>query len=213
MQNDGVKFYQVFKFGDTVGVNRLSLTDVLSANFLGLIVMIALLGVLASIVPIILLLFYCLLVLGANWEEMQLNRIRVNIFAIFGYVYFMIDYHFGFIGWLFFNTMFGADFVDKLCYINTALFILNILLMFFGNNLFVKIEHSLGRLLAFGVILFLSSKVLLPIGKALSPIITTQYVPKPGDGILDEEMVEPDERGIDDYNYQQSDDNEYIGQD
>lgn len=206
MGNDGIKFYQVFGFGGTIAVNGLSFSELIMVNFGTLIVMVLLLGVLASIFPIIMLLAYAILVMAGNWEQMQLDRVRVNIFAIIGYIYFMIDYHFGFVGWMFFYTTFGPGFVDKLCYINTALFLLNVLLMFFGNRVFNQIEYGLVRLVAFAIILFLSSKVLLPIGKAISPSITTQYVPKPGDGVLDDEKpIEEettDEEEIDDLDQQ-----------
>jgi hypothetical protein len=229
MENDGIKFYQVFGFGGTIGVNKLTFSDLIMVKGGTLIVMILLLGVLASIFPIIMLFVYAFLLLFGNWEQMQLDRVRVNIFAIAGYVYFMIDYHFGFVGWLFFYKMFGAEFVDKLCYINTALVILNILLMFFGNRLFNEIQHGIVRLAAFAFILFLSNKILIPIGKSLSPAITTQYIPKPGDGVMDdvesvedpnqEEMMDLDdeiekhEHGRGNYNYQQPNDDEYIGRD
>ena len=206
MGNDGIKFYQVFGFGGTIAVNGLSFSELIMVNFGTLIVMILLLGVLASIFPIIMLLPYAMVVIGGNWEQMQLDRVRVNIFAIIGYIYFMIDYHFGFIGWMFFYSTFGPQFVDKLCYFNTALLLLNIFLMFFGNRIFNQINNGLVRLVAFGIILFLSSKVLLPIGKSLSPAITSQYVPKPGDGILDEEKTieedTNDEEEIDDLDQQ-----------
>jgi hypothetical protein len=189
MGNDGIKFYQVFGFGGTIAVSGLTFSELIMVNFGTLIVMILLLGVIASIFPIIMLLFYAMVVMAGNWEQMQLDRVRVNIFAIIGYIYFMIDYHFGFVGWMFFYTSFGPGFVDKLCYLNTALFLLNVFLMFFGNRIFNQINNGLVRLVAFGVILFLSSKVLLPMGKALAPAITSQYVPKPGDGMLDDENV------------------------
>jgi hypothetical protein len=185
-----MKFYQVFGFAGTIAVNELTFSEIIMVNGGSLIFTILLLGVLASILPILMLLPYAIVVMAGNWEQMQLDRVRVNIFAIAGYIYFMFDYHFGFVGWIFFHTMFGAEFVDKLCYINTALFILNILLMFFGNRIFNQIDNGLVRLAAFGVILFLSSKVLLPIGKALSPVITTQYVPKPGEGVIKDEVID-----------------------
>lgn len=185
-----MKFYQVFGFAGTIAVNELTFSEIIMVNGGSLIFTILLLGVLASILPILMLLPYAMVVMVGNWEQMQLDRVRVNIFAIAGYIYFMFDYHFGFVGWIFFHTMFGAEFVDKLCYINTALFILNILLMFFGNRIFNQIDNGLVRLVAFGVILFLSSKVLLPMGKALSPVITKQYVPKPGEGVIKDEVID-----------------------
>jgi hypothetical protein len=191
-----MKFYQVFGFAGTIAVNELTFSEIIMVNGGSLIFTILLLGILASILPILMLLPYALVVMGGNWEQMQLDRVRVNIFAIAGCIYFMFDYHFGFVGWIFFHTMFGAEFVDKLCYINTALLLLNILLMFLGNRIFNQIDNGFVRLAALCVILFLSSKVLLPMGKALSPVITKQYVPKPGEGVIkDEEEVIDESNG------------------
>jgi hypothetical protein len=233
MGNDGVKFYQVFKFGGTIGVNSLTFSELLMVNGGTLIVMMLLLGVLAFIFPILMLLMYTILILSGNWEQNQINRVRVNIFAIIGYIYFMIDYHFGFIGWGSFYIMFGAEFIDKLCYVNTGLLLLNILLMFFGNKLFNEIESGYSRLSVFILILFLSSKILVPIGKSLTPLIITQHVPKPDDDIVviinngkyestesDEDMMDEDMMDLDDEiekhengrnNYNEPD--EYIGRD
>lgn len=200
MDNNGFKFYQIFGFGGTVAVNGLSFSDLIMVNFGTLIVMILLFGLLAFLFPLLMLFMYIILLLVDNWEETQLNRVRVNILAIIGYIYFMIDYHFGFVGWIFFYTMCGPGFVEKLCYVNTGLFILNVLLIFFGNRIFNQIRYGIVRFAVFGAILFLSSKVLLPMGEALSPVIAKQYVPKPGDGILEEEdttETTPQEEEID----------------
>ena len=91
--------------------------------------------------------------------------------------------------------------------------------MFLGNRIFNQIDNGFVRLIALCVILFLSSKVLLPMGKALSPVITKQYVPKPGEGVIKDEeevidesndeekldgldqQIEDFERGRGNYNY------------
>lgn len=99
----------------------------------------------------------------------------------------MVDYHFGFFGWRIFHSLFGGEFVDKLCYINTGIFILNILLMFFGNKIFEKSGGFLIRLVAYCIILFLSNKVLVPIGKSLVSSMISQHIPKPGELMLDKD--------------------------
>jgi len=225
MENNGLKFYQIFKFGGTIGVNSLSFGELITINFGTLIVMIILLGLLASLFPIIMLLAYGLLVLVGNWEQMQLDRIRANILSMVGYVYFMIDYHYGFIGWGVFNSFGGSKFVDEFCYLNTAIFIFNVFLFFIGNNIINKMNLGIARLGIFIAFLFFGYKILVPVGSVLSPIITKQHMPKPTEekinndadeeydgGSLEEEM-EDFERGRGNYNYDTTPDSDEIIED
>lgn len=181
MEDNKINFYQIFKFGGTIGVNKMDLSDVLFANFMTLIVMILLIGTLATLVPFFILILYTLSVILGSWDEMDEQRIMMNLISIIGYVYFMIDYHFGFLGWRFFHTFLGTELVDKFCYINTGLFLFNVLLLFYGNKIFKSVGLPIGRLLVFIVMLFIGYKVLVPIGGVLAPLITKQYVPKPSE--------------------------------
>jgi hypothetical protein len=171
-----MKFYDIFRFGDTIGVNELTFGDVIMGKLLAIVIMIGILGSLAFLFPIFMLIVYLLLLFGDNWEGTQLDRLRVSILGLIGGIYFMFDYHFGFIGWGIFNTIFGAEFVDKLCYINTTILVLNIFFLSYGNKLFNDLDSSLERLMIFGVILFLSYKVLIPISSDVIPYIITQNV-------------------------------------
>lgn len=213
MENNGLKFYQIFNFGGAIGVNSLSFGELIAANFLSFIVIIILFGLLAALFPIIMLLVYGLLIIAGNWEQMQLDRIRANILSMVGYVYFMIDYHYGFIGWGVFNSFGGSKFVDEVCYLNTAIFIFNVFLFFIGNNIINKMNLGIARLGIFIAFLFFGYKILVPVGSVLAPLITKQYVPKPTEekinndadeeydgGSLEEEM-EDFERGRGNYNY------------
>jgi len=193
MENNGLKFYQIFNFGGAIGVNGLSFSELIAVNLGTFIVMIALLGLLASLFPIIMLLAYGLLIISGNWEEMQLDRMRANILSMIGYIYFMIDYHYGFIGWRVFNTFSGPEFVDNFCYLNTALFLFNIFLFFLGNNLLNQINLGIARLGAFIGLLFIGYKVLVPVGSALAPVITKQHIPEP----VKEIIIENEEENYD----------------
>lgn len=215
MENNGLRFYQIFNFGGTIGVNGLSFGELIAANFISFIVMVILLGLLAALFPIIMLLVYGLLIIAGNWEQMQLDRLIVNAVSMVGYVYFMIDYHYGFIGWRVLNTFAGSEFADKFCYLNTGLFLFNIFLFFLGNKILNQINLGLGRLGVFVGFLFFGYKILVPVGSVLAPVITKQYVPEPviektnndvdiddsyQGGSLEEDM-EDFERGRSNYNY------------
>jgi hypothetical protein len=171
-----MKFYDIFRFGGTIGVNELTFGDVIMGKLLAIVIMIGILGSLAFLFPIFMLIVYLLLLVGDNWEGTQLDRVRVSILGLIGGIYFMFDYHFGLIGWAIFNTIFGSELVDKLCYINTTILILNIFFLSYGNKLLNNLDSSLERLIIFGAILFFSYKVLIPISSGVIPYIITQNI-------------------------------------
>lgn len=210
MENNGLKFYQIFNFGGSIAVNSLSFGELIVVNFGTLLTMIILIGLLASLIPIILFFIFGIFLLFGNWRQVQIDRIRLNIFSIIGYVYFMIDYHYGFICWSFFHTFFSVNFVNKLCYINTSLFIFNGILLFVGNGILNQINSGLVRLVVFILISIIGYKILVPFGSIVAPMITKQYIPKPAEetitndeqydgGSLDED-IEKFERGRLNYN-------------
>ena len=190
MENNGLRFYQIFSFGGTIGVNSLSFGELIAVNLATFMVMLVILGVIASLFPILMLIAYGFLTLAGNWEQMQLDRFRTNILSIIGYVYFMFDYHFGLIGWSFFHTFYGAEFVDNFCYLNTAIFLFNIALLFYGNGVINQINSGIGRFGLFIILCFLGNIMLKPMGKNVSKMICEQYVPKVENVTANEENIE-----------------------
>ena len=188
MENNGLRFFQIFNFGGTIAVNSLSFGELIAINFGTLVIMVILIGLLCALIPIILFFIFGIFLLFGNWEQIQLDRVRLNIFSMIGYVYFMIDYHYGFICWSFFNAFFSISFVDKLCYINTALFIFNGILLFVGNGILNQINLGLTRLVVFILISILGYKILVPFGSIVAPMITKQCISKPDEIINNDEQ-------------------------
>jgi hypothetical protein len=178
MENNGLRFYQIFNFGGAIGVNSLSFGELIFANLASFVVILVILSLIATLFPIIMLIAYAVLLIAGNWEEMQLDRVRAIILSMVGYVYFMVDYHFGLIGWSFFHTFYGAEFVDKLCYFNTALFLFNIVLLLYGNSVLNQINSGFGRLALFILLCYLCNIMLRPMSENIAPMICKQYVPK-----------------------------------
>ena len=72
----------------------------------------------------------------------------------------------------------GVDFLNNLCYLQTALFIINVLLIIFSNRVFNEIPNGFLRFLTFGVILYFLTNILTPITRAVMPNLVTQHKPK-----------------------------------
>jgi hypothetical protein len=189
MGNNGLRFYQIFKFGGTIGVNEFTFGELIAVNGFSMIIILILVGLLAAFFPFLMLLFYVIFLLMGNWEQNLIDRARTNLLAIIGYVYFMFDYHYGFIGWSFVYELFGKDAVDKLCHINTTLFVINLILLFYGTRLFGNMQYGLLRVAVFIGMLYFGNKMITPISERVIPKIVTQHVapPEVDEGALQEE--------------------------
>jgi CBS domain containing-hemolysin-like protein len=130
----------------------------------------------ATFLPFILLFIYFIYVwVDYNNPNVDLTRIRLNIFGIISYIYFLVDYHFGFIGSDFVYTFFGKDNLDYLCFVNTALMLINVAFIFYGNRIFNSIDHGFVRIVYFLVIIYLLFKMFTIISSEIMPNIITQF--------------------------------------
>jgi hypothetical protein len=176
MSKGGTKFYDVHSFMGTIGVTEFSFAELIAVNGLGVIIMFILMGLLAAFFPLLMLIFYILFLLIGNWYENDLDRSRTNLAAVIGYIYFMVDYHYGFIGWKFVHSFFGKEGVDELCYLNTTLFVVNLFLVFYGTKIFGDMKYGIVRVGVFIAMLFFTNKVVYPISETIIPKIVSQYV-------------------------------------
>lgn len=177
--NNGLRFYQIFNFGGLIGVNEFSFGELIAVNGITLVVMFVLVGLLAAFFPFLMLFFYFIFLLFGNWEQNLIDRARTNLAAIIGYIYFMFDYHYGFIGWSFVYSLFGKEGVDNLCHINTTLFVINLILLFYGTRLFGNIQYGLLRIAVFIGVLYFGNKMIRPISERVIPNLVTQHVAPP----------------------------------
>ena len=178
MSENNIRFYQIFRFGNTIGVNEMNLGDIIIANFMTLAVMVILMGLFVTLIPFFLLFIYAFTVMLGSWDNINQERIAINLFSIIACIYFLFDYHYGFIGWRVIHTFTSTASVDKFCHMIFALLILNLILIFFGNKIIAELTTPLARLIAFGGICFFTYKVLYPISSLIVPSITTQYYEK-----------------------------------
>ena len=97
-EKNETKFYHIFRFGNTIGVTEMNLSDIIIANFMTLVVMVILIGLLVTMIPFFVLLLYTLSVMLGSWDEMNQQRIGMNVISIIACFYFFFDYHYEFIG-------------------------------------------------------------------------------------------------------------------
>ncbi len=178
MENNGLRFYQIFRFGGAIGVNSLSLGELIFANITGFVVFLILVSIIGVLLPFILLGLYGLFLLLPNGEVNRLDKLRCNIIGILSYIYFLIDYHYGFLGTTIISHYMGSDFLNNFCYLQTALMIINVLLIFYGDKVFYQIPYAFLRFLAFGFGLYFLTNIFTPISAAVMPNLVTQHKPK-----------------------------------
>lgn len=177
MENNGLRFYQIFSFGGAIGVNSLSFGELIFANISGFAVFIILASIIGVLIPFLLLGLYALFLLLPNVEGNQLDKIRCNIIGILSYIYFLIDYHYGLLGTTIISHYMSFETVDRLCHIQTSLFIINVLLLVYGNLLFNQIPQAFLRLITFGFGLYFLTNIITPITGAIMPNLVTQHKP------------------------------------
>lgn len=177
MENNGLRFYQIFRFGGAIGVNSLSLGELIFANITGFVVFLILASIIGVLLPFILLGLYGLFLLLPNGDVNKMDKLRCNILGILSYIYFLIDYHYGFLGTTIISHYMGSDFLNNMCYLQTSLFIINVLLIFYGDKVFYQIPYAFLRFLAFGFGLYLLTNILTPISAAVMPNLVTQHKP------------------------------------
>ena len=205
----GLRFYQVFKFGGTTGVNSLSLGEVIGANFVAIIVNIFIVALIATFLPFITLLIYFIYAwAGYNNPDVDLTRIRLNLFGIISYIYFLADYHFGFFGTIAVHIFCGREALDYLCFLNTALMLINVVLLFYGNRLFNSLDHAFVRVVYFLVIVFALFKMFTPVSSRLMPKMITQfdyeaYQAEEERKIQEEERLEEQKAELNDEGYEE----------
>ncbi len=177
-----IRFYQFFNFGGFFGVIRHTFADIVSINIMTLITLFALIGVIGAILPLFFTLFYGLLVLvdPPQWEGKSAERNLLSFFTILSCIYFIADYHFGWLSWLVVLNFFGPEFADTLCYIHTSILLLNVFLILFGHIIFLNAGVGLTRLALFIGMCWFSYKHVIHISEFIIKENITQFVPEPG---------------------------------
>mgnify|MGYP007032569619 CR=1 FL=1 len=176
MSNKGTRFFDVFNFMGTTAVTEFSLGELLAVNAFSTIVMFVIIALLAAFFPFLMLFFYIIFLLIPNYKENFIDRVRLNALGAIGYLYFLVDFHYGWLGWSFVHQIFGLEAANKIFFVNTSIFVINVFLIFFGTRFFGDIHNAIFRVVIFSGMLYYGHKMLLPMSKILLPNIVKQYV-------------------------------------
>lgn len=174
-----MEFFHIWKsWGGTYGVNRLSLSEMGTAYIGSILIYVVLLGLLAGLLPTILLGFYILWLIFENPNEFGLasteQRMMVNILTVISVIYYMIDFHFG---WIAFNT-FGVftfkETLDNMAIYNLTIGFVSVLLLFVGHDVYKVSQIRIGRIIMLLALIWFSYKFIRPISSGIVHNVVTQ---------------------------------------
>lgn len=176
IMKDRLNFYQVFKFGGFIGVTRSSLSDVVMVNIFTLITMIAISGIFATLLPILLSFLYILMLLGdSDSDAAQNDKFYTSLFTIIATIYFLLDYHFGWLSWIVLTSMVESEIYQYIAAINLTLGLLHLVLLFYYKVIFPLYKNSLNVLKYILLIVFLLFNITPKMNTIVGRLIS-QYV-------------------------------------
>lgn len=128
-------FLRSYRTGDNGFITiEWTIWDLLQAKLLAIIITIMVFGILTSLIPLVWLFFY--------FTPVTAHRKEYNIIGFLAGVYFLVDYHFGWMCWIILNELFGR-YYDYLCYFNTGLLLTHLFLFVFESTMWNRlIKHN-----------------------------------------------------------------------
>lgn len=171
-----LNFFHVFKFGGFIGVSRSSLSDVVMINIFTLLTMIAIAGIFATILPVLLSLLYVfMLIADSDSDAAQNDKFYTSLFTIVATTYFLLDYHFGWLSWVVLTALVEAETYQHIAAVNLTLGLLHVVLLFYYKQIFPLYKNGFNALKYFLLMVFLlfnaTPKVFTILGRMIS-----QYV-------------------------------------
>jgi len=165
-----MEFFQIFRFGGTIAVNRLSVKDMVAVGFITLILYLVLLALISLILPIVLLVLYVIWMFTNNGYGGDYNvkqRLTLNIMTIVAVIYYMLDFHFGWISYHILGDAIGKEGLDAVASFNLTIGVLSIVFFFVGHELYRLGENHLLRVIFFCGIIYFGFKVVRPIATSI----------------------------------------------
>jgi len=175
-----MQFYNIWKTkGGFVGVNQVSLTGLVNIQFQILIMYVIIIAVLGIFIPTLFFGFYIIFMLFTNNELIWLKDKKLaNILAIISSIYFLIDYHYGFMSFSIVGSIIQADTYEKIAVFNLTIGLMS-LASFFSNEIINDLARNrLLRLMTFIAFIYFSYKVTHRISSFILKHIITQCVDK-----------------------------------
>ena len=174
-----MEFFHIWKsWGGTYGVNRLTLGDMAMAYVGSIVIYIALLGLGVGVIPTVLLGFYLLWLIADDPAiygcETTEQRMVINILTIIGVIYYMVDFHFG---WLMFNIFGSITFketLDNMAIYNLTIGFVSVLLLFVGHDIYRAASVRIARVAIMLSLVFFSYTFIRPISSGIVHNLITQ---------------------------------------
>lgn len=175
-----MEFFKIWQTrGGVIGVNRMSLGDLIGVNIMVVAVYFILLALFVQLLPIIMLGLYVILLLnnrfGADTEFDTRQRLMVNILTIISVIYFLLDFHFGWFSFYIFSSVISEETFDSIAIFNVTIGLISVVLFFLGHEAYKQTSTMLIRLGIFVLFLFVGFKFGSPISQYFVTNVVTQY--------------------------------------
>jgi hypothetical protein len=174
-------FYEVWRTSSgLIGVNRMTLGDLILVKIKVFILYVILLALLVQVLPILLLGFYVILLLNnrISLEDGEFDvkqRLMTNVLTVIAVIYYLLDFHFGWISFSIFSSTISKESFDSFAIFNMSIGIANILLFFIGNDIFKTAPSMVIRLGIFVLLMYAGIKFGKPVSKYFITNVITQY--------------------------------------
>lgn len=199
-----MKFYKIWKTrSGLIGVNKMTLQDLIAANIMVYIIYFLLLMLAVQIVPILLLSFYVVL-LWNNRLDVESGaydthqRLALNLFTIVSVIYFFIDFHFGWVSFKIFSVAVSKETFDSFAAINLSIGLVSTFLFFIGHEIFKHAKTPYIRLGMFVLIVFFGIKLTNSLSAGVINNVITQYndadVQKDRDNLKEQDLYNQQRR-------------------
>lgn len=176
-----MEFFKIWQTrGGVIGVNRMSLGDLIGANIMVLVVYFFLLMLVVQLLPILLISFYVVLLLNNRLDDESgaydtQQRLMVNILTIISVIYFLIDFHFGWLSFNIFSVAVSKETFDSFATLNLSIGLVSTFLFFLGHEFYKHATTPLIRLAMFLLIVYFGIKFTRPISSGIINNVITQY--------------------------------------
>lgn len=176
-----MEFFKIWQTrGGVIGVNRMSLSDLVGANLMVLAIYFLLLMLVVQLLPILLISFYIILLWNnrldvENGAYDTQQRLAINILTVISVIYFLIDFHFGWLSFKTFSIAVSKETFDSFATLNLSIGLVSVFLFFIGHEIFKTATSMLMRLGMFVLIVYFGIKFTKPISRSIINNTITQY--------------------------------------
>ena len=172
-----MEFYKLWRTrGGLIGVNKLTLGDLIRIQFVLLILVMILIAVAIAFVPIILFGLYIILMFALDGGDESVRlRLGVNVLTVVFTIYFLLDFHFGWYSHFLLGSSMYAETYDAIAIRNVSVGLMSIATFFIGHEIYRASANRLARVGIFLVFLFFGFKFTNSISTAIITNVITQY--------------------------------------